>query len=576
MNPKKLTEIDFNQFSLIDDLFVIDITGNGKHIYNRDFINDIMTVFSNISKVDKKILLFVEDTYTFFVFMISASLSGKPIYIANNNKPLHIKDIITNDMVYITDSEISNLRNVIDCETELYNTSQFLNPTSSENIFGKPIFLNKDSEINFFTSGSTGKAKLIKKTINQLELEIIELAKEYGECMKDSILVSTVLHYHFYGFMFSLLMPFCFGIKTARNKISYAEILNNIVDYSKITLVSTPSFLKRVDKTSIEISPKWILFSATAVLEKNVCDSCLDIFNTDIIEIYGSTESGTIGARCQNNSLAYKKLSANTIKLSENDEIIVSSPYTNNKEIFMGDVGMLVDEDHFHLLGRNNSTVKVEGKRINLKDIDVKIQQNEAIIDSHTIMHKSKNRDQIISFVVAKNENVLGNTIKEKKDSIISYLKNYFDNILIPRKIFFLDSIPRNDIGKINGVELENIANCKNLFDEYNFNITNMHADELEALVSVPYESPYFDGHFDEFKVLAGVLQVKIAFDIYRNAFNSTSTIKSIKKLKFTNMIKPDMAVLLNIKFNKLKNSISFKFYSKDKIFSYGDIVFDE
>lgn len=573
---KKLTEINFNQIPLDNDLFMIGISGDRKNISYKDLLNDIETVYSNIHKINNEILLHIEDSYTFFVFMMSLLLAGKTIYIANNNKPLHIKDIITGCMTYITDGEISNLRNVTDSKIDLYNTSQFLDSKLSSGFSNKPDFLSKDGEINFFTSGSTGKPKLVKKTINQIELEVIELANEFGEHIKDSILVSTTLHYHFYGFIFALLLPFCLGIKTVRNKISYIETLNNIKGYSSITLISTPSFLKRIDKKSVKIYPKWNLFSSTGVLEKEVFDNCVDVFNTNTIEVYGSTETGALGYRCQNEGLYFKKLPSNTVGLSEIDEIIVSSPYTDNKDILMGDTGMLTDEHHFYLLGRNDSTVKVEGKRVNLKDIDIKIQQNKEFIDSYSIMYKSKSREQIVSFIVTKDINILNKTSKEKKDFVTDYLKNYFDDVLIPKKIVFIDSIPTNEIGKINRAKLESIIDYKSLFNEYSFNIISICDDELEGLISVPYESLYFDGHFEEFKALAGVLQVKMIFDIFKYAFKNDCPIKGIKKIKFMNIIKPDMKVLLNIKFNKSTHTILFKFYSKDKIFSKGDILLYE
>ncbi|MCZ9896259.1 hypothetical protein [Brachyspira hyodysenteriae] len=40
------------------------------------------------------------------------------------------------------------------------------------------------------------------------------------------------------------------------NRISYLETVNNFADYEKITIVSTPAFLKRIDKSSLKIKSK--------------------------------------------------------------------------------------------------------------------------------------------------------------------------------------------------------------------------------------------------------------------------------------------------------------------------------
>lgn len=79
---KKLTEINFNQIPLDNDLFMIGISGDRKNISYKDLLNDIETVFSNIHKINNEILLHIEDSYTFFVFMMSLLLAGKTIYLS--------------------------------------------------------------------------------------------------------------------------------------------------------------------------------------------------------------------------------------------------------------------------------------------------------------------------------------------------------------------------------------------------------------------------------------------------------------------------------------------------------------
>ena len=41
------------------------------------------------------------------------------------------------------------------------------------------------------------------------------------------------------------------------------------------------------------------------------------------------------------------------------------------------------------------------------------------------------------------------------KRYVIEYLKGYFENVVLPKKIYFVESIPRTEIGKIDRKALD-------------------------------------------------------------------------------------------------------------------------
>lgn len=71
-------------------------------------------------------------------------------------------------------------------------------------------------------------------------------------------------------------------------------------------------------------------------------------------------------------------------------------------------------------------------------------------------------------------------------------------------------------------------------------------------VLSVPADSPYFKGHFPEFALLPGVVQVQWAKDIACRYWNLEVALFGVKALKFMSPIRPDDTVVL-----KLSRSVS-------------------
>ncbi|TVL81055.1 3-hydroxyacyl-ACP dehydratase [Brachyspira hyodysenteriae] len=82
----------------------------------------------------------------------------------------------------------------------------------------------------------------------------------------------------------------------------------------------------------------------------------------------------------------------------------------------------------------------------------------------------------------------------------------------------------------------------------------------------------YFNGHFENFKLLPAIAQVKIVTDIFKNIFNRDLIVTKLLKLKFTDMILPNTNVF--IESHLLNNIISFKIYDDNKKYSDGKVYF--
>lgn len=443
---RKLSETNFYSLKDSEETFLIH-KENKYQISYKDFVIDIAKSLDYISKLDKDtITIFIDNAYYFITVMSAALLLKKKVNVLNNNSPKYVDKIVDDSMVYISDDEKSHvsLKNIFDGEYD----EKWID-------FLKSNKIDENLNINFYTSGFTGFPKLIEKTLKQFEAEALKIIGEFGEGLKNSIFVYSVPHYHSYGFVFDFLVPYILELKLADNRINYLETLNNFEEYKNITFITNPAFLKRIDKSSLKIKSKWTVFSSTGALDKEVNDLCIEVFNTDAIEIYGSTEGGGMAYRKRSEKDLWTRLKIVQLKVNENGSLFCSSGYTGEGFwVHVGDVVDMKNEDEFELLGREDSIVKIEGKRISVQQIDRQIMEDKNFKDSYTIYCKSDKREYVASFIVLSDADA---NEEDMKKYLKDYLKGYFEKIVIPKKIYFTDSIPRNEMGKIDRKRLDAI-----------------------------------------------------------------------------------------------------------------------
>ena len=443
---RKLSNTNFYSLKDSEDIFLLHKENTGSIKY-KDFICDIVRALEYISKYEEDtITIFIEDAYRFIVITVSGFILKKRVNVLNNNSPKYVESIIGSSMVYISDNDKSAV-----------NLDEIFKSACNDKWFDilKETVIDENININFYTSGSTGYPKLIEKTLKQFEAEASKIVNQFTDDMKDSVFLYTVPHYHSYGFVFAVLVPYMLELRFLDNRINYLETVNNFHEYKKITIVTTPAFLKRIDRASLKIRADWHLFSSTGLLDKKVNDLAKYVFGVDVTEIYGSTEAGAMAYRRRSENDLWTRLSVVSLKTDEHGSIECCSGYTgDNVWIHVGDVVNMKNENEFELIGREDSIVKVEGKRISVQQIDRQILMDKHFKDSYTIYCRSDKREYIASFIVLNNSN---RNLEDMKLYVIDYLKGYFETVVLPKKIYFVDSIPRTEIGKIDRKALDAI-----------------------------------------------------------------------------------------------------------------------
>lgn len=414
--------------------------------------------------------------------------------------------------------------------------------------------IENDKQFIFHTSGSTGEPKTIVKSKKCLLAESRDLAKFFN-FSPDTIFVSTVSNEFMYGTTFTEMLPKALNCKVDSERVVYPE---DIKDYEKFVFVSTPSFLEKLAKYNYTFKHKpEMIISAGAKLDDKIFEY-LEKISKGVTEIYGSTEAGVI---------AYKQKHNAKLQFFENVKYInstISSPYFDEPELELNDE-LEFFEDGFIVKRRNDRIVKIQEKRISLDEIERDLNQSNLVEKSYCL----KLDDKLCSAIILNNE---GERLLEnfgKLELVKAIKKSASLNIITPKKWRFLTNLPTNERGKIDSARIEEWFNTNVTYP----NIVKLENDGQNAEISLifPKNSNFFKGHFPDFPILPGVVQLFFAKEFARDIFNLNFVPQKTKKVKFSSIIKPEMKVKLIL--TKNKNSIDYKYTDDEKTFSSGTFV---
>ena len=436
--------------------------------------------------------------------------------------------------------------------------------------------------LEIYTSGSTGKPKAITKTISQLEREI-EVLESLWPSRQECVVLTTVSHQHLYGMTFRLFWPFCAGQAFARKLCEYSEdIVHQAKHFPAFSLISSPSHLARIN-TSLnwnELTGRCqYLISSAAPLAREDSLNVGRLLNVAVREIYGSSETGAVAWRVQQDSevdALWQALPELQLSSDDNGTLCVKSPYLGNIDAFILPDRVAFDHDgRFKLIGRVDRIVKVEGKRVSLAAIERLLLESALIknaraltlqrkrIETAVVLQLSEEGKQQLAHIGRK---LLVKRFKEQ-------LREYFEAVVLPRRWRFVEQMPYNSQGKLPMDALQAMFNKESvtlpkIIDETVVN------GEAKIQCYIQKELIYFDGHFDGSPILPGIVQVHWAEAFGRRLFAFPGRFKSLEVVKFQGIIVPGFIVTLTLNYDDANKKLFFQYESERGVHSSGRICF--
>jgi len=235
------------------------------------------------------------DRYHFTVGLAASLVSGKVSLLPSTHTPEVIRQLtaFAPDVICLTDEA--------DCDIDLPRVAFPRDATVSGGTQAPvPVIDSEQLAACVFTSGSTGTPVPYRKTWGRLIACVREEASRLGlSGSPPCAIVATVPPQHMYGFESSVLQALGCGYALCAERPFYPADITGVlaaVPRPRI-LISTPIHLRALLESGIALPPADLIVSSTAPLAQQLAAEVEQRFNTRLLEIYGSTETGQIAAR---------------------------------------------------------------------------------------------------------------------------------------------------------------------------------------------------------------------------------------------------------------------------------------
>ena len=344
------------------------------------------------------------------------------------------------------------------------------------------MLLNReDIALLQYTGGTTGKSKAAVLTHGNLLSNIEQLSIWIGKSIeigKESIVTALPL-YHIFSLTVNFLYFFSIGSKNIlitnpRDLKSFIRTLKTN-KFTVITAVNTLFNLLLSSSSFKKIDFKYLKFSVgggMAVL-KNTAQRWKEITKTNITQGYGLTETspvvsvniiadeynGTIGLPLPSTDISLRDDKGDEIGIDEIGELCVKGPqvmknYWNNinetKNAFTedgffktGDIASIDKNGYIKIVDRKKDMIISSGFNVYPNEIEDYVATHSDVLECGVIGIPDINRGESIKlFVVTSNVNL-------KENDILSFCKEGLTVYKIPKKIEFIDELPKNNVGKI-------------------------------------------------------------------------------------------------------------------------------
>ncbi|QIA77176.1 AMP-binding protein [Rodentibacter caecimuris] len=462
---------------------------------------------------------------------------------------------------------------ITDREGELENAFQFdefASPPFQKTTQNRPLFdFNNQTEIWLKTSGSTGEAKTIVKTAQQMWLGANVLAQTLPFANGNATtVISTVSIQHIYGLTVHILMALVKGWRIGRIQQFYPEcIFVQAKQCKSAVVVSSPSMLASMEWKQAKLPQSVIgLISSGGMLAEDLSQTIRRY--VPLVEIYGSTETGPIAIR--EDIGLWQSLPESRLGTNEQGELWIEGSWLSQREQ-TADV-VKFENSGFLLLGRSDRIVKIGDKRISLINVENTLIQHNWVSDCYIAEHPEKKR--LASWVELNWEGIA--FLREKGHRALvrilkTSLKYSQEEAAIPRFWRFTDALPRNTQSKINKLAFNRtfLEDCKEpiwLEEKCEGNI-------FQAMGKVPLDLVYLKDHFSEFPLVPGVVELQWIFEQIAKLVPQHYTCSHLDKLKFQKFLRPADQFTLNLKWDEAKGKVVFQLTTENEVCCSGVAV---
>ncbi|WP_296660965.1 AMP-binding protein [Paraburkholderia sp.] len=539
----------------------------GASFTRADFLARVDAIARVVASGDaRRVAICTGDPYDFACAFFAVAAAGREIVVPASAAPGYLSDLAHGYDLLLDEQALAACANV------------------SPEPHGPAAFRTIDARapITLYTSGSSGAAKPVRKSLAQFDAEVQTLQREWGDFIGETVTLSSVPHHHIYGLLFRILWPLASGRPFDRSLLLEPQQLQaRLSAYGGCVVVSTPSLLARwpaLPGFAGLVPAPHAFFSSGGPLPPESAATYASVFGAAPIEIFGSTETGGIAWRRQDLNPAWQPMRGIDVRCDAHGALCVRSAHLGHEAWHRTDDSARFDADgRFELTGRLDRVVKLDGKRVSLPEIEARIVAHPFIEQASATVIDGVSRMRI-GVVAVPSEAGREALEADGRVAVAAKLRRdlaaWFDPVALPRHWRFRRAMPFDERGKL---PREAIDRAFAPTPE-GFELLAEWGDEnhVHAELRVPPTLVHFAGHFPGLPILPGIVQVDWAVRIARCHIPGIGTVRSIDHLKFKAPVPPGASLTLNLTHDASRARVRFAFQRDGRDCTSGTIVYGE
>jgi acyl-coenzyme A synthetase/AMP-(fatty) acid ligase len=291
-----------------------------------------------------------------------------------------------------------------------------------------------------FTSGSTGapqpNEKFWRTLVDGARGDIRLLLGDDHEHLS---VVATVPPQHMWGLGTTIMMPLFARLAISDRTPFYPQDIVDTIDDlpDPVALVSSPIHLESLLRSGARPAQLDRILTATAPLSKELATDLEATFQTRVQDIFGCTESGILASRKTSTDELWTYADNFELRMTP-DGVRIHADHLP-EDVLLPDIVELVGDRQYRWLGRQADMINIAGKRGSLADINLQLRQVPGVTDG-VVFARDEQPGRLAALVVAPDLEVA---------AVLAGLKDRIEPVFLPRPIYKVDMLPRQETGKI-------------------------------------------------------------------------------------------------------------------------------
>jgi len=301
-----------------------------------------------------------------------------------------------------------------------------------------------EAEVAFFTSGSTGEPKIVRKNAYQFAEQHAVEAPWLGLSGRPLSALCFVPAFHILGYIYGFDMPACSAGSTLFCRSSAPQ---DWIDEIRVrppdVVVAVPLHYRLMTQVLTTPLPPATYVSSGGPLDPVVGAEFHRLAGSSVLQVYGSTETGGIATR--RGSEPWQLFPGLEWQCRESDSrLLVKSAWQDRADEWCatGDAAVAEGET-FRLLGRADSVVKVGGRRFSTGEVVQTVLTEPAIQQAHAVVYERFGETAVALFVVGCKD------VRLTAADVRRLLARRLAPFKVPRTIKVLAALPARGLGKV-------------------------------------------------------------------------------------------------------------------------------